>query len=1325
MSSRLAAELIAEGAAVSRDVYIPMRQGVLWTGIIKSKVQAKLIIVHQDLEIQEDTDFFVWDMGADVTLSNAFLEDHKLLPTIAGPNDDVKLLQFSTVQPGWASEQSMNTREVRGIMNHVQADVFEEVVQRPKSSAQAGSRSEKVPTTGDESESERANRPKGRTTGGCTLASHDSWTLQRALKLREELQQQLKSPDPVVKKRLDDLCEKYAEAFGTDVSKPCLLKRFSIKLKNGAQYVALLPRRVSQPVLEEMQKQIAQMLEMGVIEPSDSPWSAPVVMVRRPGSSKLRLAIDYRLLNQMTEPAPFAMPDMHDVLDKLVGKKYYWSVDVSSYYWQIEMTDESKPLTAFVIPGGGKFQFRRVPFGLRAAPMWAQSQLRESLDKNEDTRGLVNFIDDISYGSDDPDDLCSKFEALLKFAIANGIKLKKEKCCLGVPALKALGCVINSQGKWIDPDRVLSLLRIEPAGNLKQLKQLLGSLNFVRQWIAHAATTCAPLTDLLKKNAKFEWGPEQDEALEKLKKEVQCSECLANIDPKLPVYLRPDASNVGCAAVLFQMIEVLENDAKIQRPRAIAYASRRFSAAERKWSTAEGEAFAIKWSMQMFQPLIQCLPVIIESDHANHRFMYSSQTSAKIQRWRMYLEQFDYEIRHIPGKDQEVADGLSRLHLRNLTLTAPTNEQAALERRKGIIASNTYLAGVERDRHPTEDLQDLEEDEEVHDGDGEGGLEENFFEALSRSEYPITATSQHMQADQAPSQEQCDNAEQAQWTHMGDAPDEDPIESKPPPLRASRNWGEEVRCSRTYGIGYKLLNKMGWRAERELRLLEQETKENKYAGIGYGQEGRANHMKAMVNVLDASFDSIMEQAHNDRAGHVGKLRTYRRIRKLEGFPWNQKTQEIQDRVCSWVDSCMTCQKVWKIRGSHQGPSTAIIRQRPFTEVSMDLIRVATKDKDGHQHVLNILDSFSRFSELFALRTGDAESVAECLFSIYNRYGQPLRLRSDGAKAFHGAVITQLNKWLKIQDKSTLAYSPFQNGQNERRNQEIGRHLRAMVVSDVVGINSVMRWGVLLPAVQRILNNTWNSDTGCTPNELVLGGYGDSELAMIAHDPAFEEGLSVEPSSYARELEEAQFEILRRSEIHQENRLKKVLEDARQHPSRQLEEGSIVLAVRGGFGKRPKDKLQTRYTGPYIVVDRPDPSHSIVRISHIATKKIEDRHMNELVVCNMSRFRELEEAVPFALQDAWTYQVERILEHRPEGPRRANGRLRAKSKYEFLTKYKHIPLSQEEGEENPSWQPWAYLKHLSALREYCNQPQVKAALGDNFYVSESSDSDESN
>jgi hypothetical protein len=110
-------------------------------------------------------------------------------------------------------------------------------------------------------------------------------------------------------------------------------------------------------------------------------------------------------------------------------------------------------------------------------------------------------------------------------------------------------------------------------------------------------------------------------------------------------------------------------------------------------------------------------------------------------------------------------------------------------------------------------------------------------------------------------------------------------------------------------------------------------------------------------------------------------------------------------------------------------------------------------------------------------------------------------------------------------------------------------------------------------------------------------------------------------------------------------------------------------------------------------------------------------MNDLVGCNMSHFRDVEAAIPYAIQDEWTYQVERILEHRPTGPRRTNGKLRAKKRYEFLTLYKHIPLSQEEGEENPSWQPWSHVKHLQALSHYCNKPEIVAQLGNDFYVSE--------
>ena len=689
-SGRFAAELINEGMRYKRDVHTPMRQGVLYTGVISTRIWIPVCIMHHERLVREEVEFFVWDTGADLTLSNAYLEDHGLLPARPGPNDDQLLLQHVDVTSGFDTGHRAKTTvaspEVDAIYNHVAAERSNPV----KDDAEGGNGGDQA----KESSPPQASRETREGPQQSTLARRDAWTLEKALKLREELQQQLRNPDPDVSRRLNEVADKYPTAFGTDITQPCRLKRFSVKLKDGAQFVAMVPRRVSEPVLQEIKKQIAEMLEMGVIEPSSSPWAFPLVMVKRPGSLKLRMAIDYRLLNQMTVPYPYGMQDMHETLDNLVGKRYYWSVDISSYYWQIELENESRELTAFVIPGGQKYQFTRVPFGLRSAPAWAQQQLRETLQQDPTTTKLINYLDDVNFGTDDADECVTQFESLLKFCIKHNIKLKREKCALGVPAIKALGCVVNAAGKWIDPDRVLALLKLPPARCVKELKSLLGSFGFVRQWLCHAATICAPLTDLLKKQAKFSWGPAQDAALEALKREVESSSCLGQLDPKLPIFIRPDASNVGCAAVLFQMVKIVEDGVEKERPRAIAYTSRRFSPAEMRWSTAETEAFAIKHAFCRFQSLIQGLPVIVESDHANHRFIYNAKTSAKIQRWRMFMEQFEYEVRHLPGSKNEISDGLSRLHMRNLMLTAPTNAEAEAERTKGIITPGTYVEGV-------------------------------------------------------------------------------------------------------------------------------------------------------------------------------------------------------------------------------------------------------------------------------------------------------------------------------------------------------------------------------------------------------------------------------------------------------------------------------------------------------------------------------------------------------------------------------------------------------------------------------------------------------
>lgn len=166
ISGRLAAELIAEGAEYSRDVYIPMKQGVLWTGIIKSKLKSKVSIVHQGRVVEKETEIYVWDMGADITLSNAYLEDNGLLPATAAPEDDSTLAQrFNSVQTGWGhTPHKEKGSEVHGIANHIQAQVFEEAIKRVNE--------EKLSGSGQGAEEAEGAYKKEK--GGCTLASKDS-----------------------------------------------------------------------------------------------------------------------------------------------------------------------------------------------------------------------------------------------------------------------------------------------------------------------------------------------------------------------------------------------------------------------------------------------------------------------------------------------------------------------------------------------------------------------------------------------------------------------------------------------------------------------------------------------------------------------------------------------------------------------------------------------------------------------------------------------------------------------------------------------------------------------------------------------------------------------------------------------------------------------------------------------------------------------------------------------------------------------------------------------------------------------------------------------
>ena len=1331
VSSAFAAELVRDGAEYARDVCMPMKQGKIYTGTIKSRLFCDVTIVHQGLVKRfANTCFYVWDTGKPLALSKAFLKKAKICDLSAAEGDDL-LLEAELNKESQATEEkevSFNLHDFTS--EHLAAD-GSKTLSIGGAQAHSGWQGE-IATSA-------AQFTRESFVGLTSNSVRDAWTKEKAEALRQQLKEQMRTPYPALALALEQVAEEFPTAFGEDITEPSLLKKFKVRLKNGASYVCMVPRRLSEPNLVEVQKQIAALLAQGVIRKSNSAFAFPIVLARRPGSDKIRVCCDFRLLNDMTEPYPYSMPNLHEVLDRLSGKKYYWSVDVSSFFNQIEVEEESRQYLAFVIPGGAKYEYLRTPFGCKNAPAWAQQQLKEALGNNDDTKDLVNFIDDITYGTNSIEDSVAKFRSLLEFCVKTKLKLKRSKCVLGVPAVKALGFVLNEQGKWIDPDRVLSLLKIPAAKGVKDVKHLLGAFGFVRQWICGSADICDPLFDLLKKGAKFRWGPEQERALELLRQAATESPCLTQIDPEKVVYCRTDASDIGVACVIYQMIM---NANGVELPCAIAYSARRFSPTERRWALQERESYSMKLPFEKFGNMLAGLRVVIETDHKNHLFMYSSK-SMKVQRWRMWMQQYDYEVRHISGRLNSEADSMSRifehLHLSNLFATAPTSEQADRERKEGIIAPSTCLSGHTENGFPA-DFEHCDDGEEEGPA-GEGGLDEALFSA-----HLASADFHHLQGHAASNLEInrtllealpdevidvwqqegradwalfCANeaealleAEGAQWEEL-EADSREELAAQAAPQQEQHRPRQY-----DYGIGAKLLEEMGWlpgmfigrgntaALNQPIEAAEPKGGSRQTAGVGY---------YARRTIPNPSFSECFKKVHNDGAGHVGKIRTYARLRKLPGFPWGLPTSEVYKNVKSECEGCLTCLKIWSTRGKIGTASGAVIRQRPWTEVAIDLIVLTEPDVDGNKHILVIIDSFSRAVELFPLKAGDAESVAQCLFDVYNRYGRPLRVRCDRAKAFLKSVLKRFQKMVGVDTHPTLPFSPQQNGQCERANQEVMRHLRAMVLSKP---GAHRRWGLLTPAVRRILNNTVHSETGCSPNELIYGGYGDTEASMFVEDLVQEDGETMAGWLYAKQLEDAQFEILRQSELFQEQRLEAAAKRSLEKGQRQILEGDLVLASRGGFGGRPKEKLQSRFTGPYLVLDRPDPTCSLVKTQHLGTKVVEIFHMSDLVVVELNHLSESEMEAS-AIQDNWTYKVVSIEAFKPEGPRRLSGsnkRLKPKGKYEFLVLY-DLPRSTEKGDENPAWQPYENVKHLAALKEFCAQPHVLQQLGDTFYVSD--------
>jgi hypothetical protein len=304
--------------------------------------------------------------------------------------------------------------------------------------------------------------------------------------------------------KLRDVIKEFSEAFVLEdgrIGKYLGPIKHQIPLIPGSAPPKSRPYRLPFSMREEIQKQLDDMLKQGIIEKSCSPFSAPIVMVKKRDGT-FRMAIDYRSINKITVKQTFLLPLIQDILDMTAGQKIYSVMDLQSGFHQIEVAKAHRERTAF-ISFAGLFQFTRLPFGLISAPQTFQSVMNEI--KKELSSKCFVYLDDIIIASSHEEEHVSALKELFGVLCKNGLKLKLSKCHFGRKYIKYLGFIISEEGIKPDPKNIESVANFKPPKSLKELQSLVGACSYFRKFIPSFSHIMKPLYELSKSESIHTW----------------------------------------------------------------------------------------------------------------------------------------------------------------------------------------------------------------------------------------------------------------------------------------------------------------------------------------------------------------------------------------------------------------------------------------------------------------------------------------------------------------------------------------------------------------------------------------------------------------------------------------------------------------------------------------------------------------------------------------------------------------------------------------------------------------------------------------------------
>eukprot|EP00833_Pecoramyces_ruminatium_P017519 jgi/Orpsp1_1/1191551/evm.model.d7180000086902.1 len=455
-----------------------------------------------------------------------------------------------------------------------------------------------------------------------------------------------------------DLLAQYIDiiAVSSDDLTPSKLNPHCIKLIENVKPFKSKYYRLNKIKSDILKEELTKLYNKGLITPSYSSWSSPIVLVAKK-NGKWRLCADYRKLNSLTVPDSYSLPHIDEIFSSLCGAKIFSTLDLFSGYHQIRMDDDSIDLTSFTTRYGN-FVYKVMPFGLCGAPATFQREMNRILFNLLGVCVFI-FLDDILIFSKDEKEHFKHLSMVFAIFREYEIKINIEKCCFFKTEIEVLGHIVSKDGLKMIRSKIDAILNWEKPKNITELKSFLGTVGYYRKFIFNISKLAAPLNVLLRKNVPFEWTNNQQLSFDNLKHSLTRAPILVYPDYSKQFIIRTDASYEGLGAVLLQ----IQDYDQIEHP--IYFISRTLSKAEKNYCITDLEGSAVYFAACEFKPYISGNPyeTLVITDHKPLVGLFKNKEPHNMRhiRWCLTISMLRIKIIYEEGKKNSLADALSRI----------------------------------------------------------------------------------------------------------------------------------------------------------------------------------------------------------------------------------------------------------------------------------------------------------------------------------------------------------------------------------------------------------------------------------------------------------------------------------------------------------------------------------------------------------------------------------------------------------------------------------------------------------------------------------------